>query len=138
MESPQEEDAEFVIRELAKYRKHDDIVMTLCERSGYKWEEAASFVRCIEHERSNSVRSRRKPFLTFLGLLWLIGGLTLTAYSLYSLLTGELMTLTLRLFVIELELPNGGQIVVFLAGLPLLLAGTVGIWLAVRKDGKRE
>jgi len=131
-----QEDIDFVIREIAHYRKHDDIIRALCERSGYQWAEAASVVQRIEQEYHAQIQIRRRPFRTFLGIVMIASGLAVCAHSIYSLVAGELIPLTLALPLLDLELSNGGQLVELFIGFPLTLGGIATLGLAFQAGKK--
>lgn len=130
------DDNEYIIRGLTRYSSHNDIIMALCRRGGYKWDEAADFVHRVELENIHRIQIRQWPFLILTGIAMIVAGMVIISYSLYSWLGGELMPLTLTLWFFEFYFPNGGQLVgVAVAGI-LFLGGVGGILLAVQKGRK--
>ncbi len=129
------DDTEYVIRKLANYSSHDEIIMALCERRDYKWEKATEFVHRVELEHFHRIRIRQRPFLILAGILMVIAGAITLLYSMNSWLRGELMPLILTLWIVEFYFPNGGQLVGLALGGASFIGGVAGICLAARKEG---
>lgn len=134
----QQDNINFVVSELAKYRNRNDVIRDLCERSGCRWEEAAAIVRRVESEQDHAIQVRRRPILTLLGAVFCLSGLALMVLGVYLVLSGEVLPLTVELGFVEIDLPNGGQIVFIVAGLPILLGGIVGTRRAYRDVDSSE
>jgi hypothetical protein len=85
-----QKDIDLVVSELAKYRNRNDVIRDLCEQSGYRWDEAAAIVHRVELEQDQAIQVRRRPVLTVLGVVYVIGGLALIITGTYLALNGEM------------------------------------------------
>ncbi|MCP4542600.1 MAG: hypothetical protein GY832_36220 [Chloroflexi bacterium] len=133
-----QKDTDFIVSELAKYRNHNDVIKDLSEQSGYRWDEAAAIVHRVESEQDQAIQVRRRPILTVLGVMYIIGGLALIVAGVYSALIGEAIPLTLSIGPVEIDFPNGGQTVPIVAGFPTLLGGVVGTIYAYKETKSSE
>lgn len=98
-----QEDTDFVVSELAKYRNRNDVIRDLCERSGCQWEEAAAIVYRVESEQTQAIQVRRRPLLTLLGVVYVVGGLALVVSGIYLAVSGEIVPLTLNIGPAEID-----------------------------------
>ena len=129
-----QEDTELILRELARHRSYDDITKLLCERSGYRWKEAAALIHRVELEHGNEIQRRRRPLLILLCVplivLIIIGCIQFIGNG-YALLTGVKVPLIINFLVIEISLPNGGQLAGLFISLTKIVLGVFAINKAI-------
>jgi hypothetical protein len=82
------ENTTFVISEIATHRNRNDIIMALCEKTGSSWDQAQRFVRKVESENRQSIAARQSPILVMIGVVTIVGGLLLGAYTVIRTLNG--------------------------------------------------
>ena len=82
------ENTAFVIGEIATHRNRNDIIMSLCEKTGSSWDPAQRFVRKVESENRQTIAARQSPLLVMIGVLIVVGGLALGAYTVIETLAG--------------------------------------------------
>jgi hypothetical protein len=63
LDEPKGDKVEFVIHGLARYRNRNDIILEICEQSGYTWEKAAALIGWVESEKAEQIRAYRQPLL---------------------------------------------------------------------------
>jgi hypothetical protein len=68
----------FVIRELAKHRNRNDIIMALCQHDQLNWEQAEAFVTQVEQTHRRKITGGQAPLLIVIGLVLIIAGLYAT------------------------------------------------------------
>jgi hypothetical protein len=78
---PSQEDIAFVVRELGDGRTIEEVSRMLCERRGYAWPEAQRLARDVSAGHRTAIARRQAPFLLFLGLAGLAGGLLLLGFA---------------------------------------------------------
>ena len=72
-----------VADELVLSRPADDLVLQVCERTGWDWEQAEKFVAEIEIRIQHRKLIRTKLFLLMSGFTAILGGLAVFAYTAY-------------------------------------------------------
>jgi hypothetical protein len=75
------DDVEFVVRELGAGRTADEVCRMLCEQRGYTWPDAQRLAREVAAGSRTRIARRQAPFLIFLGLATLAGGLLLIGFA---------------------------------------------------------
>ena len=120
---------DFVAGELARYRLHDEIIVDICERYGFKWDDAATLVHDVENHHQKRIASKRFPFILTFSFIMIAVGVFLLATSLYSFSVGERIPVNVTILYITFFSPIGGQLVPFSVGLLLLVGGSAGIVL---------
>jgi hypothetical protein len=84
---------DFVVREFGRHRSRDEIIRTLSQEYRLAWGEAQELTAKVERQHRTKIARRQSPFLIFLGVATLIGGLVLAGrgifvlYALYSATT---------------------------------------------------
>jgi hypothetical protein len=73
--------ARIVAKESMLSRPVDDLVLMVCEQTGWDWDQAADFVAEIETHYQNRKQARAKIFLLMAGFTAILGGLAVFAYS---------------------------------------------------------
>ena len=109
------------VRDLANWRKRDDIILELCELSGRSWDEMAALVRSIELNNQGKIMARRKPLYRVVAIITTIVGIAASVGIVLLTLDG------LIIFFIFLPIPFLGNIAVFLFGLGMTIGGIRGI-----------
>jgi hypothetical protein len=76
---------DFVVREYGRHRSRDEIIRTLSQEHRLAWDEAQELTAKIEREHRTTIARRQSPFLIFLGVVTIIGGLVLTGRGIFVL-----------------------------------------------------
>ena len=76
---------EQVVRLLGGGRSPDEACRALCEQHSYPWDHARALVHDIAAQQRARIARRQAPFLLFLGISTLLGGLALLAMGLLRL-----------------------------------------------------
>lgn len=124
-----EQATQFVLREIARYTTYDDIALALSKRYDLKWDEAMAFVRQVESANYDTLQRGHKRFLVLLGGTVLVAGVGLAVTMLISPLAGWRFDLVISNL---LELPYGGNVSLFLAGVAMIIGGLRGTLRAMR------
>ncbi|HEY4691422.1 MAG TPA: hypothetical protein VIK33_19090 [Anaerolineae bacterium] len=119
---------DFVVGELSRNRPRNDIVMALCSRMNYSWNEAEKLIQKVERESRKQITVRRSPFLMVLSIGTIIGGLLLAGFGLYELSQGVLF-FSVDLIVVYFQMPTPIMVITGLA----MIGG--GAWGALRTIG---
>lgn len=77
--------AEQIVRMLGGGRSPEEACRVLCEQHGYAWEHARDLVQGVAAQQRVRIARRQAPFLLFLGISTLLGGLALLAMGLMRL-----------------------------------------------------
>jgi hypothetical protein len=120
------ENVTFVIKEIAGSRHRNDVIMTLCEKTGSSWDQARRFVQKVESENRQAIAARQSPLLILIGVGIIIVGLFLVAYYGYRTLTG-----TIYIFL-NMPIPYLGNAVYIGTGLAMMAGGSVGLLRTAR------
>jgi hypothetical protein len=76
---------DFVVREYGRHRSRDEIVRALSEQYRLAWGEAQELTAKVERQHRTTIARRQSPFLIFLGVATLIGGLLLAGRGIFVL-----------------------------------------------------
>lgn len=113
----QEEAIEYIVKELAKNRNPQDIVLTLCERAKMSWPEAEKLVLEVQSSHGREIVTRQSPLL----IIFCVGLLILGLGGIYLGLIG------LR--------PEGGSNRVasqyLVTGIGMVVGGIIGLWQTI-------
>ncbi len=119
-----EQIAQFVVEELGKHRRRSDVVMEVCERTGWDWPRAQKFVYQVAYERRKAVAARQSPLVIVFGVTFVIGGLLLALLSALTALTG---------ISIDVEgVPFLGNVMGVGIGIVLIAGGAIGLWQKIK------
>ncbi len=110
----------FVVSELARHRHRNDIIMTLCEKTGSSWDQVQRFVRRVESENRQTITARQSPILIMIGVITIVSGLLLAAYTVVRTLNGYAWGLP------GMPIPYLGNLAYAATGLGMIGGGTVG------------
>jgi hypothetical protein len=117
----QQEATDFVVRELAKHRRRDDLIMDLCQRTGGSWEQVDKFVRQVEMGQGKRIAARQSPLLLIIAIGTLIGGLGLGGNAVLATLNGQ------SLYLPGVPIPFSGNAVYLVTGLGMIAGGAFGL-----------
>jgi hypothetical protein len=110
----------FVILELGKHHKPDDIIKEVCERTGMGWSDAQKFVRQVYAENRGEITGRQNGILMFLVVAEILGGFALSSGVLVATLSGWII------FLLRFPIPYLGNLVYFVIGIAMMLGGIRG------------
>jgi hypothetical protein len=66
---------EFIVGEMRRYRKADDIIMEVCQRTNRSWNEVAPFVHKVMAARRDEIQGERAPLVVAIGIASALAGL---------------------------------------------------------------
>lgn len=142
--SPQEIDAakypelrKWVVGSLSAHRKPTDIIYQLCQRTGWNWNQAKSFVEQISEFDRKEVHRRRMPLLLGIGLFMLAGGMFFFIPSFIELIDILSMIdppLDLNKILEMVLMARSGYLLAvrLVTGMAMVVGGGWGIWSAVQ------
>ncbi len=106
-----------VVEQLGKGRDRKDVIFELCEKLGWSWPQAETFVAAVEQTDKKQIAQKQLPVLLILGVGILVAGLALFAYGGYRLMLGSLLSRT--------------TIGALVTGFGMTCGGAFGTWKAV-------
>lgn len=128
----------YVIDEITKNRKRNDIVMAICERTGADWSEAQRFVGKISTEQHGAINARKNRMILplcigaiVLGFIFTIG----TAYPMLYFFTGrkeEFLMMVQSMGNLS-DYINAAP-VIFGTGIALIAGGIIGLFTAIQSQ----
>jgi hypothetical protein len=107
----------FVIRELAKHRNRNDIIMALCQHDALSWNEAEVFVAQVEQTHKHKIAGGQVLLLIILGLGIIVGGLYLIVRYTVATLNGAII------FQWPFPIPYLGNVTRIGTGAAMVIAG---------------
>jgi hypothetical protein len=134
MESAQQADIDYVVRELGANHTAEQVSRMLCERRGYAWADAQELVARVQSQHRTSIARRQAPFLLFLGVVTLVGGLLLLGYA--GLGFSSLYRAPTAAAYVRSPYAYRNMIVAFGSGLMMTLGSSVGMLQIVRSMWK--
>ena len=128
----------YVVGEFARNRKRNDIVITICERTGVHWSEAQRFVGQVYAQQHATINARKNRLIipmcigaVVLGFVFTIG----TVYPMVYFFTrrwGEFISITQSMGSIS-DLINAAPYI-FLTGIAMIGGGIIGLIMAMRSQ----
>lgn len=115
-----EQQVRFVIKEMRRYRKVNDIIFDLCEKTGGQWNETAAFVHQVIRENAGQIERARQPLIIAIAGVLTLGGLGGVVASLVLTLDGVIIFINF--------IPYAGNILIFVASLGALAGGLRGLY----------
>lgn len=112
-----EEAIEYIVKELAKNRNPQDIVLTLCERAKMSWPEAEKLVQEVRSSHGREIMTRQSPLL----IIFCVGLLILGLGGIYLGIT-ELTP--------ESEARRAASRYL-ITGIGMVLGGIIGLWQTI-------
>jgi hypothetical protein len=79
-----------IVKRLSQADDPDDIILDICQRSGYSWAAAESLVHYIREDQAPQITQKQMPFLIGVALFVFTAGLILTGYGVYAILSAAL------------------------------------------------
>jgi hypothetical protein len=127
----------WVISSLSGHKKPNEIIFQLCQRTGWDWNQATSFVEQVTQLDQKQVHQRRMPLLLAIGLFMLVGGILLflpAFLDLMAILSQIEPPLDLNKIMTAAFYARTGYILAIrlVTGMAMIIGGGWGIWSAVR------
>lgn len=116
---------EFVIKELGGHGHREAIVRTVCERTGWPWLQAQSFVQRVEIEHHSSITSRQSVLLVLLGAGIILAGIGLSAWIAFVTMNRQPINIS------GVPVPYVENVIYFSTGVGMIIGGIAGIWRAL-------
>lgn len=116
---------EFVIKELGGHGHREAIVRTVCERTGWPWLQAQSFVQRVEIEHHSSITSRQSVLLVLLGAGIILAGIGLSAWIAVVTMNRQSINVS------GVPVPYVENMIYFFTGVGMIVGGIAGIWRAL-------
>ena len=117
--------AEFVVRELAKHRNRNDIILALCQSDKINWKMAQEFVEQVEQKQSRRIAAGQAPLLILIGLGLIVSGLYVAVRYIVATMNGAII------FQWPLPIPYLGNVSRIGGGIAMVSGGMFGILKAV-------
>jgi hypothetical protein len=119
-----EEAVALVVKGLGSHQDRNEIIRSLCERTGMPWSVAEDFIKQVEAEHGKTIAAKQSPFLIVLGVvISLVGlGLMLTAIQ-YFINVAQTDALHMALSAQGIYIRIGS----FVSGLFMVLGGMIGL-----------
>ncbi|MBN1315993.1 MAG: hypothetical protein JXA42_11010 [Anaerolineales bacterium] len=111
----------FIIREFSRHRRPDDIIRTVCEKTGMPWYDAEEFIRQVRDEHQGEITGRQNRLLIGIAVLTVIIGVFLSIGILAATLDGWVI------FFLQFPMPYLGNLMLFGLGIVIAAGGIVGI-----------
>jgi hypothetical protein len=127
-------DNDFVVRELGANQTADQVSRMLCERKGYAWADAQQLVARVQSQHRTAIARRQAPFLLFLGVVTLIGGLLLLGYA--ALRFSSLYAAPASAVLVRSPYVYRNMVGAFCTGLLMTLGSSVGMLQIIRSMWK--
>ncbi len=112
--------SESVVRDLARHRGRNDIIMDVCNSTGMDWKQAEAFVGQVEQANRQRIAGRQAPLLLVLAAIGIIGGLSDAIGIAYATMSGSIM------FFPGVPIPYSGNVVYFGLGVLAIGGGLLG------------
>ena len=117
---------ETVVRDLARHRSRNDILLSICNTTGMDWKQAEAFVQQVERTQGKRIAGRQAPLLLVLAGMSVIGGFSTVVAMVDATLSGSM------LFLPGLPIPYLGNVVYFGLGVLAIAGGLLGVWRLTR------
>lgn len=123
-----------VIRRLTRGVSRDTIIREVCGQTGMDWRQAEAFIEEVESEETQAIARGNLPLMIGVGIVIMIGGFLLTAYSLITFFgpfidgtLGELNSEVTTLYLLE----NWIYLVEVVIGIAMMAGGGFGMGRAM-------
>ena len=118
---------ESVVRDLARHRSHNDIILSVCRMTGMDWKAAEAFVRQVENSQRQTIATRRAPLILILAGIGILGGLSTIISVGSATLDGRVVPF------LFLPIPYLGNAIYFGFGILAVAGGLIGL-ITVARD----
>jgi hypothetical protein len=120
----------FIIKQLCRCPRRDEVVRKVCKKGGFAWKDAERLVILVEaqHKREITEYRSQSPVLLLVSVATLLLGVGLLIYNtqaLWAISSNEVIREILGLRA------NAYQLVELGGGLGLTLGGAIGLWKAL-------
>ena len=111
----------FIVLELGKRHKPDDIIKEVCERAGMNWADARKLVQQVYAENRGEISSHQNGMVKWIAWAEIIGGAFISTGVAVGTFSGWII------FLLRLPVPYLGNIVYFILGILLIIGGIMGL-----------
>jgi hypothetical protein len=111
---------ESVVRDLARHRSRNDIILSICGSTGMDWKQAEAFVQEVERTNRQRIAGRQAPLLLILAGVSIVGGFSTVVAMVAATLDGTMI------FLPSLPIPYLGNLVYFSLGVLGIAGGLLG------------
>jgi hypothetical protein len=112
---------ETVVRDLARHRGRNDIILHICNTTGMDWKQAEAFVQQVERTQGQRIAGRQAPLLLILAGIAIVGGFSTVVAMVGATLDGAVI------FLPSLPIPYLGNAVYFGLGVLGVGGGLLGL-----------
>ncbi len=134
----QKEVDEYILRELGKQRKQNDVIMGVCQMTGLHWRHAQKLVARVMVSNQKKLVTNQNMIIIPLALIVSLAGVILVAASVNELLIFRNLIVDPKSVTpeqINFLSETGRQVIWALGvGVTLALGGIIGLFLAIRKQ----
>ena len=75
----------YIVHHLGEGDDPEDIILDVCQKTGYSWPEAEELVRQVREKDALQITEKQFPLLTGVALVTFVAGLILTVYGVFSI-----------------------------------------------------
>jgi hypothetical protein len=120
-----EEATAFVIKELSRHHSRNEIIVELCQQMGLSWKEAERLIQEVETQNTRTITARQSPVLIVLGIVTLLIGIGIVAYSGLFFFDFAQMNVEERVILLRASYYRGAAL---LTGLAMIIGSVIGLW----------
>lgn len=91
--------AAYILTRLSRAASEDEIIYSVCQKTGWGWEDAQAMVEQVKGENLTEIESRQAPLKSLLSFVFLIMGIILTLGPMFYLWIMLDVTSTFLVFV---------------------------------------
>jgi hypothetical protein len=77
----------YIVHHLSEGDDPEDIILEVCQKTGYSWSEAEELVRLVREKNEVKIAKEQLPLLTGVAFFTFAAGLVLTGYGVYAIVT---------------------------------------------------
>ena len=118
----------YVTQRLCEADNPGDIILEVCEKTGWLWPKAEEFVNQVQNRKEPEIAKRQFPIMFLLALGIFLAGLGLVAYGVYDIVESWNQLSHAREYIIQGKLPPvdiySVDISIFLMPIAPLFTGT--------------
>jgi hypothetical protein len=111
---------EAVVRDLARHRSRNDILLSICNTTGMDWKQAEAFIQQVEQTHRQRIAGRQAPLLLILAGVSIVGGFSTVVAMVDATLDGTII------FLPALPIPYLGNVVYSSLGVLAIAGGLIG------------
>lgn len=110
-----------VVGQLKNRRRHDDIILEVCERTGMQWSDAQQFVQRVYAEHQGEITGHQNRLLSVVGITTTVGGVAIALGIVLATLDGWVI------YFLRLPIPYLGNLLIFGVGILTAAGGVMGL-----------